>query len=75
MSKVTELFIDTMVLDNGDALKREGDESTYKLVKGLQPLHIAWAGVVVDLFFRKGSDRSNYGTDYIDIVCGIVNLI
>ncbi len=38
-------------------------------------MHIAWAGVVVDLFFRKGSDLSNHGTDYIDIVCGLVNLI
>ncbi len=32
-------------------------------------------GRVVDLFFRKGSDHSNHGTDYIDIVGGIVNLI
>jgi len=73
--KVIELFIDTMVLDNDDALKREGVEPTYKPVKGFQPLHIAWAGVIVDLFFRKGSDHSNHGADYIDIVRDIVNLI
>ncbi len=75
--KVIELFIDTMVLDNDDELKREGVEPTYKPVKGFQPLYIAWAGagVVVDIFFRKGSDHSNHGTDYIDSVGGIVTLI
>ncbi len=64
-----------MVLDNDDALNREGAEPTYIPVKGFQPLHIAWIRVVIDLFFRKGSDHSNHGIDYIDIVCGIVNLI
>ncbi len=57
-----------MVLDNDDALKREGVEPTYKPVKGFQPLDIAWARVVVDLFFLKGTDHSNHGSDYIDIV-------
>ncbi len=73
--KVIELFIDTIVLDNDDALIREGVKPTYKPVKGFQTLLIAWAGVVVDMFFRKGSDHPNHGTDYIEIVCGIVNLI
>ncbi len=53
-----------MVLDNDDTLKREGVEPTYRPVKDLHPLHIAWPGVVVALFFRKGSDNSNHGTDY-----------
>ena len=69
------LFIDTMVLDNDDALKREGVEPTYKPVKGFQPLHVVWMGVIVDLLFRKGSSHSNHGTDYIDIVNDIVKLI
>ncbi len=46
-----------MVLDNADALKSEEVEPTYKPLKTFQPLHMAWAGVVVDLFFRKGSDH------------------
>ena len=73
--EVVELFVDTMVMNNDDALKREGVEPTYKPVKGFQPLHVAWAGLIVDLLFRKGSDHSNHGTDYIDIVRDIVNLI
>ena len=73
--KVIELFIDTMVMNNDDAVKREGVEPTYKPVKGFQPLHVAWAGMIVDLLFRKGSSHSNHGTDYIDIVRDIVKLI
>jgi hypothetical protein len=73
--KVIVLFIDTMVMNNDDALKREGVEPTYKPVKGFQPLHVVWGGVIIDLIFRKGSAHSNHGTDYIDIVWEIVNLI
>ena len=73
--QVIELFIDTMVMNNDDALKREGVEPTYKPVKGFQPLHVAWCGKIVDLIFRKGSSHSNHGTDYVDIVRDIVKLI
>ena len=38
--KIIILGIDTMVLDNDDAKKREGSETTYKKKKGFQPLHI-----------------------------------
>jgi len=73
--QVIELFIDTMVLNNDDALKREGVEPTYKPVKGFQPLHVAWEGKIADLMFRKGSSHSNHGTDYVDTVRDIVKLI
>ena len=73
--EVIELFVDTMILNNDDALKREGVEPTYKPVKGFQPLHIAWSGLIVDLIFRKGSSHSNHGTDYTDSVRDIVKLI
>lgn len=73
--QVIELFIDTMVLNNDDAIKREGVEPTYKPVKGFQPLHVAWDGKIVDLIFRKGSSHSNHGTDYVDTVRDIVKLI
>ncbi len=53
--KDIELYIDTMVLDNDDELKKQGVEPTYKPVKAFQPLHITWAGVVVDSFFRKAA--------------------
>jgi hypothetical protein len=31
-----------MVLDNDEALRREGCDPTYKKVKGFQPLHLIW---------------------------------
>jgi DDE family transposase len=73
--KIIELGIDTMVLDNDDAKKREGNETTYKKKKGFQPLHICWGSFLIDVLFRKGSAHSNHGTDYTDRVKAIVNLI
>jgi hypothetical protein len=73
--RIIKLGIDTMVLDNDDAKKREGNEVTYKRKKGFQPLHISWGSFLVDVMFRKGSAHSNHGTDYIDRVCSIVKLI
>lgn len=73
--KVIKLWIDTMVMDNDDAEKREGCEPTYKKVKGFQPLHVKWNNFLIDVIFRKGNAHSNHGTDYIDIVRDIVKLI
>jgi len=75
MPEIIELGIDTMVMDNDDAKKREGNEPTYKRKKGFQPLHICWGPFLIDVLFRKGSAHSNHGTDYIDRVRSIVNLI
>lgn len=72
---IIELGIDTMVMDNDGAKKREGNETTYKKKKGFQPLHICWGPFLIDVLFRKGSAHSNHGTDYIDRVKAIVNLI
>ena len=69
------LGIDTMVMDNDDALQRENCEPTYKKKKGFQPLHISWGQFLVDVIFRKGSAHSNHGSDYIDSVTQIVKLI
>lgn len=73
--KIIELGIDTMVLDNNSAVKREGNEPTYKRKKGFQPLHICWGRFLIDVMFRKGSAHSNHGTDYTDRVRSIVKLI
>jgi hypothetical protein len=75
MPKIIELGIDTMVMNNDDAKKREGNEPTYKRKKGFQPLHICWGPFLIDVLFRKGSAHSNHGTDYTDRVKAIVNLI
>jgi len=69
------LGIDTMVLDNDDAQKREGVEVTYKKKKGFQPLHITWGPFLADVIFRKGSAHSNHGNDFIEAVERIVKLI
>lgn len=69
------LGIDTMVLDNDGAKKREGNEPTYKKKKGFQPLHICWGPFLVDVLFRKGSAHSNHGNDYTRRVRSIVGLI
>lgn len=73
--KVVELGIDTMVLDNDGAKRREGCEPTYKRKKGFQPLHICWGPFLVDIVFRKGSAHSNHGSDYTDRVKAIVKLV
>ena len=73
--KVIILGIDTMVMNNDDAKKREGVEPTYKKKKGYQPLHISWGPYLVDILFRSGSKHSNHGTDFIDTVKEITELI
>jgi hypothetical protein len=73
--KIIELGIDTMVLDNDSAQKREGNEPTCKLKKGFQPLHICWGPFLIDVMFRKGGAHSNHGTDYTDRVRAIVKLV
>jgi hypothetical protein len=73
--KIIILGIDTMVLDNDDAKKREGNEPTYKKKKGFQPLHICWGPFLIDVLFRKGSAHSNHGTDYTDRITDVVGLI
>lgn len=73
--KIITLGIDTMVLDNDDAKKREGCETTYKKKKGFQPLHICWGPFLIDVLFRKGSAHSNHGNDYTQRVKAIVKLI
>jgi len=72
---IIELGIDTMVMDNDSAKKREGSEVTYKQKKGFQPLHICWGPFLIDVLFRKGSAHSNHGTDYTDRVKAVVELI
>lgn len=73
--KIIILGVDTMVLNNDDAKKREGVEPTYKKKKGYQPLHISWGPYLVDILFRSGSKHSNHGEDFIDSVENMTKLI
>jgi hypothetical protein len=73
--RVVELTVDTMVMDNDEALKREGCDPTYKKVKGFQPLHLIWEGKIVDAIFRRGKRHSNYGNDVKKMIREAVRLI
>lgn len=57
--RVIEITIDTMVMDNDEAQKRQACDPTYKRVKGFQPLHFIWKGFIVDALFRRGKTHSN----------------
>ena len=69
------ITLDTMVMDNDEAQKREGCDPTYKKVKGFQPLHLIWKGKIIDAIFRRGKRPSNYGHDVEKMIRGIVTLI
>ncbi len=61
--KVIILGLDTMVLNNDDAKKRNGVTYTYKKVNGYHPLHMYWNGFIVNLAFHEGSESPNHGDD------------
>ena len=69
---VIDLTIDTMVMDNDEAHKREGVQPTYKNKKGFQPLQIIWRNKIVDAIFRGGKKHSNYGNTVVNMVTGLV---
>ena len=51
--------IDTMVMDNDSAKRRQGVTPTYKKVKGFQPVQFTWRGLIIDAVFRSGKWHSN----------------
>jgi hypothetical protein len=59
--EVVILGMDTMVMDNDGAEKREGVEPTYKGVEGFQPFQVTWDRFVADALLRGGSKHSNDG--------------
>jgi hypothetical protein len=72
---VIVLGIDTMVMDNDDAKKRDGAQPTYKKVKGFQPLHVTWERFVVDALFRGGKKHGNHGSTVVKVVRRMVGAI
>jgi hypothetical protein len=42
--RAVAITLDTMVMDNDEALQREGCDPTYKKVKRFQPLQLIWEG-------------------------------
>ncbi|MBC8458504.1 MAG: IS1380 family transposase [Deltaproteobacteria bacterium] len=72
---VIVLGLDTMVMDNNEAEKREGVKPTYKKEKGFQPLQMAWGRFIIDAVFRSGDKHSNHSDDVEKMVRRIVKLI
>lgn len=69
------LGLDTTVLDNSDAKKREGVEPTYRKVCGYAPLVLSWGSYVVDGVFRGGSKHGNEGDTVVKMVRHVVKKI
>jgi len=69
------LTVDTMVMDNDEALKREGVQPTYKKQKGFQPLQLIWNGKIVDAVFRGGKKHSNHGNTVVNMLREVVKVI
>ena len=72
---IIELGIDSMVMDNNDALKREGVETTYKKVNGFHPVQMNWGRYFVDAIFQVGSNHSNHEQNVQQMLCNIVGVI
>lgn len=72
---VIVLGIDTMVMENDDAKKRDGVQPTYKKVKGFQPLQVTWGRFVIDAVFRGGKKHGNHGSTVVKVVRRIVGAI
>lgn len=69
------LDIDTMVMDNDDAIVREGVGPTYKKKKGFQPLQVTWERFIIDAVFRGGIRHSNHEDTVVKTVTHLVNII
>ena len=67
------LGVDSMVLNNDDALQREGVEPTYKKVKGFHPVQMNWGRYFVDAAFRVGSDPSNHSQTVEKMICTLIS--
>ena len=72
---VIYLDIDTMVMDNDDALVREGVGPTYKKKKGFQPLQVTWDRFIIDAVFRGGIRHSNHEDTVVKTLTHLVKLI
>lgn len=59
--QVIYLGIDSMVMDNDEAAKRDGVQPTYKKKKGFHPLQMTWKCFIVDALFRGGKKHCNHG--------------
>ena len=73
--EVIELNIDTMVMDNDQAPKRDGVKPTYKKVLGFQPLQMTWGRYIIDAVFRGGDKHSLNGDSAPNMIRHVVRMI
>ncbi len=73
--KLIQLNLDTMVMDNDQAHKRQGVKPTYKKVQGFQPLQMTWGRYVIDAVFRGGDKHSNHGDTAAQMIRHMVRMI
>jgi len=66
--EVVILGMDTMVLDNDGAEKREGVEPTYAGTEGFHPFQVTWDRFIADAILRGGSKHSNDGDTAIEAI-------
>lgn len=66
--EVVILGMDTMVLDNEGAEKREGVEPTYAGTEGFHPFQVTWDRFIADAILRGGSKHSNDGDTAIEAI-------
>jgi len=74
-SQVIILGIDSMVMDNDEAVKRHGVQPTYKKIKGFHPLQLTWERFIVDAVFRGGKKHCNHGNTVANMVRRVVKLL
>ncbi|MBU1248942.1 MAG: IS1380 family transposase [Proteobacteria bacterium] len=70
-----QLNLDTMVMDNDQAHKRQGVKPTYKKVQGFQPLQMTWGRFIIDAVFRGGDKHSNHGDTAAQMIRHVVRMI
>jgi len=73
--EVIELNIDTMVMNNDQAPKRDGVKPTYKKVLGFQPLQMTWGRYIIDAVFRGGDKHSLNGDSAPNMIRHVVRMI
>jgi hypothetical protein len=73
--EVIILGLDTMVMDNDDAPKREGVEPTYKKILGFAPLQMTWGRFIIDAVFRSGDTHSNHADHASKMIKHVVHMI
>jgi hypothetical protein len=56
---VIELSVDSMVMNNEEAKKRQGVKWSYKKCLGFHPMQIVWNGMIIDAIFRSGEKSTN----------------